>query len=431
MTRMADLPSQVKRIWRHSFQTELDRALDHQLRAHALAAVQGVLETALIEELEQQRHGATTPALLHAYRSGYFTRHVLTSFGPLPALRVPKLRTGNRLREWQILQRYLRTMPVLLDQLCYLYTMGLSLRDLEEGVYVLFGDTLSRGAINRVTQAAQAPLEAWLQTPITDTPPVLIIDGVWVSIQYPTGETWVDRSGHTRQRVRAQERVLLTVLGVWPDGRHQVLHYQVAPAENQAAWVALWQALRVRGLDGAQVQVVVSDGAKGVLEALRQELPRAQLQRCTVHKVRGFERYLCYEGLPEHDAAGRALSPEQARHARQHAMKTEALAIFEAATRTEAEARLATFEATWTPVEPAAVRNFTWGLQRCLTFYQLDPTLHPLIRSTNLLERFFRDVRAKTDEIGAFPNEESCLVIVHLIMLREHAKHDRFPSAKT
>jgi transposase-like protein len=431
MTRMADLPSQVKRIWRHSFQTELDRALEQHLRAHALAAVQGVLERALIEEVEQQRHAATVPALQHAYRSGYFTRHVLTSFGPLPALRVPKLRRGNRLRDWQILQRYLRTMPVLLDQLCYLYTMGLSMRDLEEGVYVLFGDTLSRGAINRVTQAAHGPMHEWLDTPITDTPPVFIIDGVWVSIQYPTGETWVDRSGHQRQRVRAQERVLLTVLGVWPDGRHQVLQYQVAQAEDQAAWVALWQTLRARGLDAAQVQVVVSDGAKGVLEALRQELPSAQLQRCTVHKVRGFERYLRYEALTEQDAQGQALSPEQARHARRHAMKTEALAIFEAATRTEAEARRATFVATWPPLEPAAVQNFTRGLQRCMTFYQVDATLHPLIRSTNLLERFFRDVRAKTDEIGAFPNEESCLVIVHLIMLREHAKHDRFPSAKT
>src|SRR5688572_25869568 len=107
MTRMSDLPSLVKRIWRHSFQTELDRALEQHLRAHALAAVQGVLETALIEELEHHRHRVATPTQRPAYRSGYFTRHVLTSFGPLPALRVPKLRTGNRLRDWQILQRYL------------------------------------------------------------------------------------------------------------------------------------------------------------------------------------------------------------------------------------------------------------------------------------------------------------------------------------
>ena len=56
-------------------------------------------------EVETERRTATDSALLGAYRSGYFTRQVLTSFGTLPALHVPKLRTGNRARAWRILQR--------------------------------------------------------------------------------------------------------------------------------------------------------------------------------------------------------------------------------------------------------------------------------------------------------------------------------------
>jgi transposase-like protein len=431
MTRVAEIPNQVKRIWQHSFQSELDSALEQQMRTHALASVQAVLEAALSEEVEAERQTATDPALRDVYRSGYFSRQVLTSFGLLPQLRVPKLRRGNRLRQWRILQRYQQAMPVLLDKLCYVYTMGLSLRDLEEGLYVLFGHVLSRGALNRVTRAAQSPLQEWRTQPITDTPPVLIIDGVWVSIQYPTGETWIDRSGHERQRVRAQERVILAVMGVWPDGRHQIIDYSIATAEDTAAWTQVWQRLRARGLDAAKVQLVVSDGAKGVLAAQQQELPQAQLQRCTVHKVRGFERYLTYRELPPADAAGVPLNREQARHERQQAMKREALAIFEAVTRQEAEARLQQFLTRWQALEPKAVGNFRHGLKRCFTFYQLDVALHPLVRSTNLLERFFREVRAKTDEIGAFPNEESGLVIFHLVLLREHAKHDRFATAKT
>jgi putative transposase len=431
MTRVAEIPNQVKRIWRHSFQSELDSALEQQMRAQALAGVQTVLESALTAEVEADRHTATDPALRGAYRSGYFTRRVLTSFGAIPTVHVPKLRTGNRARAWRILQRYQQTMPAVLDKLCYLYTMGLSLRDLEEGLYVLFGHVLSRGAINRVTLAAQSPMDAWHTQRLTDTPPVVIIDGVWVSIQYPTGETWIDRSGHERHRVHAQERVILAVLGVWPDGRHQLIHYSIATAEDAASWQAVWRTLCARGLDAAQVQVVVSDGAKGVLAAVQQELPQARLQRCTVHKVRGFAQYLRYTDLPTVDADGNPLSRETARHHRQQAMKTAALAIFDAPTRIEAEGRLQTFIATWQPLEPAAVRNFTFGIKRCFTFYQLDAPLHRLVRSTNLLERFFREVRAKTDEIGAFPNDESCLVLFHLVMLREHAKHDRLDSAKT
>jgi putative transposase len=431
MTRVAEIPNQVKRIWRHSFQSELDSALELQMRALALASIQSVLEAALNEEVEHDRRSSCDPSLRDAYRSGYFSRQVLTSFGLLPHLRIPKLRSGNRSRHWQVLQRYQQAMPVLLDKLCYLSTLGLSLRDLEEGVYVLFGHALSRGALTRITHAAQSPLQAWHTRPITDTPPVLIIDGVWVSIQYPTDQSWVDRSGHRRQRVHAQERVILAVMGVWPDGRHQLIDYQIAMAEDTAAWRQVWQGLRARGLEPNQVQMVVSDGAKGVLAAQEQELPKARLQRCTVHKVRGFERYLSYQELPSSDAEGQPLSREAARQERGQAMKREALAIFEAVTRREAEARLQEFRTRWQALEPRAVSSFTRGLKRCFTFYQLDVGLHRLVRSTNLLERFFRELRAKTDEIGAFPNEESCLVMFHLIMLREHAKHDRFDTAKT
>src|SRR5262245_38169295 len=114
-------------------------------------------------------------------------------------------------------------MPRVLDTLCYFYTLGLSLRDLQEGMFLMLGSVLSRSAVNRVTLAAQTPMEAWRHHPISDTPPILIVDGVWVSIQYPTGETWIDRSGHTRQRVRATERVILAVMGVWEDGRHALI----------------------------------------------------------------------------------------------------------------------------------------------------------------------------------------------------------------
>jgi Transposase, Mutator family len=120
MTRIAEIPNQVKRIWRHSFQSELDSALEHQMRAQALAGVQTVLEAALNAEVETDRQTATDPALHGAYRSGYFTRQVLTSFGAIPALHVPKLRTGNRARAWRILQRYQQAMPTVLDKLCYL-----------------------------------------------------------------------------------------------------------------------------------------------------------------------------------------------------------------------------------------------------------------------------------------------------------------------
>lgn len=435
---IAEREIQIQRIWRSSFQYELDEVLETRLRQSAWVGVKATLETALVEELDAQLgfgryvrfcSGKKPP---EQQRSGFFRRQVDTSYGFIPALRVPKLRRGNKRRHWQVLVRYQRARQTLLDKALYAYALGLSLRDLQEALYLFLGHVLSRSAINRVTLAVQSKMDAWRQQPIGQTPPILIVDGVWVTILYPTGETWIDRSGHQRQQVRGQERVILAALAVWPDGRYYILHYEVAEGENADTWTAFFLSLVNRQLEPQAVRIVVSDGTKGLLQALKTFLPQADLQRCTVHKVRGLVRYLSYQDLPDTDLqTGHPLTKEQARQQRRQAMKTEALDIFNAPTKPEAEQRLAHFVAKWQPLEPKAVRNFTWGIKRCFTFYQLDPALHPLVRSTNLLERFFREFRSKADEIGAFPNEDSCLTVFHLVMVREHAKHDRVDFAKT
>lgn len=435
---IAEVEVQIKRVGRHAFQTELDNALERRLREIAVTGVKAVLEQALQEELTAElgfdpyTRKPTGRKPVSQQRSGFFTRQTDTTYGHIPDLRVPKLRAGNAQRTWQILVRYQSSLQNLLDKALYCYTLGLSLRDLQEMLYLFLGHVLSCSAVNRVTLAAQTPMERWREQPLTETPPVIITDGVWVSIQYPTGETFTDRSGHQRRKVCHQERVILAALGVWPDGRHYVLHYEVATTESAETWKEFWQHLFARQLDARGVRMVVSDGSNGLLDSLKLALPHAELQRCTVHKVRGFERYLSYANLPTQDIqTGQALTPETARQQRRHAMKAEALEIFEADTRADAETRLAAFTAKWEALEAKAVHNFRWGIQRCFTFYQFEKNLHPLIRSSNLLERFFREFRNKSDEIGAFPNETSCLTVFHLVLVREHAKHDRVDFAKT
>jgi transposase-like protein len=330
------------------------------------------------------------------------------------------------------LARYQLAMPEVLDQALYLYTIGLSIRDLQEALYVFCGHVLSRDAINRVTIAAQSPMEIWRNRPISDTPPILIVDGVWVQVLVPTGQTWIDQSGHERKEMRGQERVILTVMGVWEDGRHEILHYEAATAEDTDAWTNLLAALKRRGLDPKGVRMVVSDGSSGLPAALAKELPTAEQQRCVVHKIRGLERHFCYRDLVTTDPTTQApLTFEQARRLRRGQLTTDAHAIFEAPTRAEAVERLAAVQATWRAVEPEVVRQLTQGIESSFTFYQFDVALHPLVRSTNLLERFFREFRTKSDEIGAFPNEASCLVVFHVIVTRDHAKHDRGATAQT
>jgi putative transposase len=433
MPTIAQVKQQVDRIWYASFQTGLTDTLADELRRQALVGVQAALETALVEELEAHRqHSLHRQHCSDLHRSGTYTRRLLTTHGFIADLHIPKLRAGNHERSWEILRRYQLSMPLLLDQALYLYTLGLSLRDLQEALYILFGRVLSRQAVNRVTLAAQSPMQEWRTRPITDTPPILIVDGVWSQVLAPTGAMWTDQSGHERREMRGEDQVILTVLGVWFDGRQQIIHYQPSAAEDGAAWSDLLSALIKRGLEPSRVQMVVSDGSTGLPTALAAQLPDAKQQRCVVHKIRGLERAFCYRDLPTTDPLSHEpLTHEAARRLRRQQVSTQAHAIFEAPSRAEALERLAAFRAAWGMLEAEVVRLLSKDVEACLAFYQFEPALHSLIRSTNLLERFFREFRTKSDEIGAFPNELSSLVVFHLIVIRDDAKHDRGRTAKT
>jgi putative transposase len=229
---IAQREQQILRIKAASFHSELDEKLQQQLRAEVVSTVQTTLEAALLEELQAdlQTMGEAKPR-----RSGYFKRRLDTQYGRIDALAVPKLRHHNKVRQWRILERYQQSIKGFLDFAGYLYIMGLSLRDLQEALYFLLGTVLSLTAINRVTLRVQEHMQRQRQAAIARTPAILIIDGVWVEIQYPTGMFKLDQAGHERQCREAQERVILSVMAVWPDGSYELLHYEIATSEDEAA----------------------------------------------------------------------------------------------------------------------------------------------------------------------------------------------------
>jgi len=423
--QIAEREQQILRVSAASFHPQMNEMLEQKIRGDVLRTVQSTIEAALVEEVLTAR--ARMPVA--GRRSGYYARILNTRYGRIDALRVPKLRSGNREREWQILERYERGLSGFLAYAGHLYVMGLSLRDLQMALYFLLGSVLSTTSINRVTRKVQAQLDRERLKPIEQTPIALIVDGVWVSVQYELEGFKVDKAGHRRRRRKAQERVILCAMAVYADGSHAILHYEIAEDENEAAWRTFFMHLIERGLNPMAVQLVVSDGTKGLLAAMERLLPNARQQRCITHKVRGMERYLTYQDLPALTEDGRPLAKSEARALRWRQIKQDAYAIYEAASSLEAQSRLTEFAHKWEPIESKAVHAFQWGIQRTFTFYAFDKELHPLIRTTNLLERFFREFRTKADEIGAFPNETSCLTLFLLVATFDHAKHARLPAA--
>ena len=423
---IAERKKQILRIKSASFQSELNEQLEAHLREQVVETVKTTLETALIEEAEADRVEMTP----QPRRSGYYPRGLNTRYGHIEQLSVPKLRHSNKERSWTILERHQSSLGHLLDLAGYLYVMGLSLRDLQEALYFVLGNVLSPTAINQITLKMQDRMQSHQHRPIEQTPPILIVDGVWVEIQYTLDDFKIDQAGHQRQCRQAQERVILVAMAVWPDGSYHIFHYEIAETEAEQTWLTFFEHLIERGLKPDQVELLVSDGTKGLLSAMKLCLPNARQQRCITHKVRGLKPYLTYQDLPKTTDTGQPLSETEAKQQRWQALKHDAYAIYEAASYAQAQDQLHAFVEKWQPLEPKAVHAFQWGIQHTFTFYDFGKELHRHIRTTNHLERFFREFRTKADEIGAFPNEVSCLTLFFWVMLRDHAKHDRLSVAK-
>jgi transposase-like protein len=284
--------------------------------------------------------------------------------------------------------------------------------------------------VNQINLKVQNQLEAMRQKPLSRTPEMILVDGVWVDIQYTIDDEFKeDQSGHIRQCRRVEERVVLAVMAVWEDGSQELIAYEVAKVESEATWTTLFQNLVARGLDPNKVKLVSSDGGLGLPAAMKKCFPSAQQQRCITHKVRGIERHLRYLDLPQSTPTGQTLKLSDAKQQRPFQIISDAYAIYEADLESDAQLRLQDFQEKWSLLEPDAVRTFIQDIQLTFSFYQFDSDLHHHIRTTNHLERLFREFRTKSDEIGAFPNETSCLTVFWLVVERDHAKHDRRSSA--
>lgn len=419
---IAEREKQILRVSQQGFHPQLNEALTSKLKTEVVDTVKTVLESALKEEVTEFIKAREKKP----YRSGYYYRGVNTQYGQISDLAVPKLREGNKEREWQILERYQRSLGNLLDWMCVLYVMGLSLRDLQEALYVILGKVLSVSAVNQITLNVQKQLESKRQVPLVRIPKMILVDGVWVEIQYTmAGEFKEDESGHLRQYRQAEKRVVLAVMAIWEDGSQELIHYEVAETESEAAWTKVFESLIRRGLNPNHLELVVSDGGLGLPPAMKKCFPLAQQQFCITHKIRGIERHLNYCYLPSVTATGCSLKPKEARKQRSFEITSDAYKIYQALQVSDAQSLLKAFEEKWQPIEPDAVRTFLKDIELTFTFYQFDDSLHRHLRTTNHLERLFREFRTKSDEIGAFPHETSCLTLFWLVVERDHAKHDR------
>jgi len=139
--------------------------------------------------------------------------------------------------------------------------------------------------------------------------------------------------------------------------------------------------------------VDLRDGCAGLLRAIETVYPFVAVQRCWVHKLRNIAvklpRRTCLRGAKK---------------------------IYLAKNKKEALIRFKQWKERWKHLVPRAVSCLEKDLEELLNFMDCPTDHWTKIRTTNGIERVFREVRKRLRPIGVFSNQVSCERMVYSVV---------------
>jgi putative transposase len=323
------------------------------------------------------------------YRNGYYRRDLGTCLGLLRRLRVPRTRRGCRS---QLLRRYQRRQESVNGLVCEAFLRGVSTRQVGEVLEPVLGESYSAQTVSRIARRLDQAVEAFHQRRLGDEYVYIFLDGVVLKVR--------DRSGQVRRRW------VLVAYGITAAGRREVIAYQLARGENETSWTAFLQGMFLRGLEGRGLRLVVVDGSKGLRAALALVWPQVPLQRCWAHKLRNIA-----DKVPNKEGS----------------CVREAAALYQAPSRHAARRIFQRWARKWRPTRPRAVACVERDLEELLTFYAFPAAHWRKIRTTNIIERAFREVRRRTRPMSSFTNPASCDRIVFGVISHLNRSWERKP----
>jgi putative transposase len=311
------------------------------------------------------------------YRNGRYARDLLTSYGWIEGLQVPRVRAGG-LRS-AVLARYRRRSRQVDRVLLEAFLLGHATRKAARLFRRLFGTTISAQAVSNIVHELDDEVQRFHRRPLRGSYRAVYLDGLWVTLSKPV----------------KMKKVVLVALGKLADGSKELLSFQVAPGESEACWWGFIADLKQRGLAG--MAVLVSDGMAGLVKAIRGLYPRVAHQLCTFHKAMDLGAHLA-----------------EKRH--RSRIIADALWVFEAANEQKTRNRLRQFTQRWSAKEPRAVRNFLKDIDACLVYQRYDEPWRTSLKTNNPLERYLEEIRRRIIPMRSFNNNTSVERIVYGII---------------
>jgi putative transposase len=346
----------------------------------ARQALKELLEKRLEEEMAEHlglcryEHGRDR----HDYRNGHYVRHLLSEMGDLELL-VPRSRRGKF--PTRLFDRYARRCRSVDRVLLACFCLGLSTRKAASVLAPVLGEKVSASTISRISEGLDQEVHRYHTRPLKDQYRYLFFDGVVLK---------------SKGAVKVQKRILLCAFGITAQGRHEMIDFHPAASESGASWEAFLRDLYQRGLQGSLCELIATDGGTGLHQALEIVYPKIVLQRCWAHKTRNV-----LDKVKKKD---------------QPAIKKALNRISHAANRRAASQAYWRFSSRWHKAYPKAVACLKNDLEQLLSFFHIkDPQRWSSLRTTNLIERAFREVRRRTRPMGVMAHTQSLQRIVFAV----------------
>jgi putative transposase len=359
-------------------ENEFRSALDALVREGARMLLETALEIEVEEFLGRARY-ERGERKRNGYRNGSARRTVKTLAGEL-MVKKPKVCDTEEPFRSQILKAWQRRSDEMSDLIPRLYMEGLSTRDFQRALRTFWGESgLSKSTMSRLNLRLHEEFQQWRERDLGKEELLfLYLDALFAGVRFGTSE----------------KEAVLVAHGYRRDGSRAVLAISLGGRESAESWSEVLHDLERRGLP--RPGLVISDGNKGLIAAVKAAWPDQPRQRCVAHRTRNI-----LDKVPKgkQDEARRALN-----------------AIWYAECEAEAREKAKSFVATFGRTYEAATECLLECLPDCLTFYRYPKEYWRHIRTSNLLERTFREVRRRTRVIGRFPTEGSALAVIYGVL---------------
>jgi len=380
-------------------------------RPEAASRLKELLEERMDEELEQYlgraRHERRSKGDPQDYRNGSYLRHLLTEIGNL-ILQVPRSRKGSLSRVLEAYKRRSRTVDQLI-MACFV--LGMSTRKVSTALLSLLGERVSASTVSEVAKRLDHAVRRYHERKLEDGYRFLFFDGVVLK---------------QKGAAKVQKKIILCVYGMSWEGRKEMIDFLLATSESQNAWEGFLRDLYERGLEGKRCELITTDGGNGLRNALEVVYPRIPRQHCWAHKTRNVL--------------------DKVKKTDQEKVKKDLQRISHAKNRQAATQAYWSFCQKYREIYPGAVKTLGSEIDDLLSFYQvkLSPeekrglgakeiqkaqmALWKKIRTTNLIERAFREVKRRTRPMGVFVNRGSMERILYAVFFHYNSKGQEVPS---